>query len=215
MTYVAWAALYEGASDAAYFDVLIPRLMEELVIAGTRSATIPNLPAIRLKRAGPQEVASEACKNADAFFVVFIHADAGGRGLARGLEQRSTAYCEAMRELCNWPTDRCVVIAPRHETEAWVLADPAAVTEALGYTGTPASVGLPMNAAEAERVADPKAILEQAIVRTRGRRRGAIDVARVFPAIARRQNLTIVRRSESFRVFQDRVRVALNDLGCL
>lgn len=214
MTYVAWAVVYEGDTDAAYFDVLIPRLMEDLAIAGTKLPTIPTGPAIRLRRGGPEEVAKEACAASDAFFLVFIHADAGGRDVAKGIGQRSTAYCEEMHKLCGWSTDRCVVITPRHETEAWVLADPAAVTSTLGYTGPPASIGLPATPAAAERLVDPKATLRQAVAKVRGRRR-TVDLAQVFPAIAQRQSLAELRKLASFQAFENCVRTALNDLGCL
>jgi hypothetical protein len=56
MTYLCWAAMYEGETDAAYFDVLIPRLMEDIVMdRGLRESTIPASPAVRLKRGGGVE----------------------------------------------------------------------------------------------------------------------------------------------------------------
>lgn len=214
MTYVAWAALYEGDTDAAYYNVLIPRLMEDLVISGTKLPTIPISPAIRLKRAGPEEAAKEACANSDSFFLIFIHADTGGRGLSAGVASRSKSYCEEMRRLCGWSTDRCIVITPKHETEAWILADPEAVTSTLGYGGTPASIGLPLNPAQAERLIDPKATLQQAVAQVRGRRRN-VDLAQVFPAIAQRQRLVELRKTASFRSFEKGIETALRDLGCL
>jgi hypothetical protein len=119
-----------------------------------------------------------------------------------------------MQKTCEWSKKRCIVITPRHETEAWVLADPAAVTSTLGYTGTPKSVGLPANAAEAERVVDPKLILQQVVATVRGRHR-AIDLAQVLPAIAQRQDLEQLRKTASFRKFESGLRVALTDLSCL
>jgi hypothetical protein len=51
VTYVSWGVMYEGPSDRVYFDVLIPRLMEEIVLScGTRSSTIPDFPAVVLTR---------------------------------------------------------------------------------------------------------------------------------------------------------------------
>lgn len=214
MRYVSWAALYEGDTDAAYFNVLIPRLMEELVIAGTQLATIPELPAIRLRRAETNTVAREACDSADAFRLVFIHADMGGRAQAEQIDQRSIAYCAAMHELCNWPPERCITVTPRHETEAWVLADPVAVTSALGYAGRPATIGLPAGALAAERLADPKATLREAVSTVRGRRR-AEDLETIVAAVAQRQSFTELRRSISFRGFEAGVRAALDYLGCL
>ena len=43
MTYVSWGVMYEGPSDRVYFDVLIPRLMEDIVLSCGR--LIPELPA--------------------------------------------------------------------------------------------------------------------------------------------------------------------------
>lgn len=120
MTYLSWGAFYEGTSDQAYFDLLIPRLIEDIVmVRGTRNITIPSAPAIRLQRGSVDKVAKEACSAQDTFHLIFIHADTGGRGLAIGLDERSIRYCQAMYELCRWPLIRCITIAPRHETEAW------------------------------------------------------------------------------------------------
>lgn len=215
MTYVAWAALYEGPTDQAYFEVLIPRLMEDIImLRGIGHSTIPPVPAVRLRRGMADNVAKEACAARDAFHLVFIHADTGGRAIEAELERRSIRYCEAMRALCNWPPARCITISPRHETEAWVLADPSAVTGALGYLGTPSSIGLPSDANEAERITDPKAILAAAVSRVRGRRR-PFDVKQIFPAIAQRQTQANLRRAGSFAAFEADLCAALTDLGCI
>src|SRR5580704_2959022 len=157
MTYVGWAALYEGPSDAAYFGVLLPRVMDELILTrGIRNSIVPALPAILLKRGDVVTVAIEACNAREAFHLVFVHADAGGRAVEQRLLQRSQAYCEAMHDECAWNPARCITIEPRHETESWVLCDPTAVTGALGFRGNAADIGLPKDAAEAEKLRDPK-----------------------------------------------------------
>lgn len=215
MTYVSWAALYEGATDEAYFELLIPRVMEDIVSQrGTRNSTIPLVPAIRLARADIETVAREACDAKEAFHLIFIHADTGGRNLEIGLQGRSGRYCEAMHALCGLSPARCITIAPRHETEAWILADAQAVTAALGYRGAPQSIGLPRNATEAERLGDPKGVLAEAVSRVRGRRR-PFDVKQIFPAIAQRQSLTNLREARSFLTFEADLLAALADLGCI
>lgn len=215
MTYLSWAALYEGPSDSAYFEVLIPRVMEEMVRAyGTRNSTVPLAPAIVLARKSVAEVAKEACDARHAFHLVFIHADTGGRALEGNLASRSTKYCEAMHDLCEWPPARCIPIAPRHEIEAWMLADAEAVTDALGYVGSPNSIGLPAGAPQAEQLNDPKAVLAAAITQVRGRRR-RVDVKQIAAAIAQRQLLTKLRRSRSFVDFEAKVHNALSDLGAV
>ena len=138
MTYVSWAVFFEGASDHAYFNSLIPRVMQDIVLRlGTRNSTIPEAPAADFRRRAYQEVAEKACAERDSFHILFVHSDTGGRALAAQLEERSDRFCQIMNDHCRWPTRRCVTITPRHETEAWVLADPEAVTGALGYVRDP------------------------------------------------------------------------------
>lgn len=215
MTYVSWAALYEGTTDQAYFELLIPRVMEDMIMRrGIRHSTVPPTPAVRLQRGAVERVAQEACSAKDAFHLVFIHADTGGRALESDMEERSVRYCEAMHAECDWPTVRCITISPRHETEAWILADPQAVTAALGYLGSPNSIGLPGDANQAERLGDPKAVLAEAMIQVRGRRRSP-DVKQLFPAIAQRQALSKLRLARSFAAFEANLLAALADLGCI
>lgn len=218
MTYVSWAAFHEGNSDGLYFGVLLPRLMESIVSEqGVRHSDIPSVPAVMLGRNGRtlDNVAAEICEARDAFQVVFIHADTGGRSLQKGLSQRSSAFCERAFELCAWPQTRCITVTPRHETEAWILADPEAVMDSLGYRGKPADIGLPIDATAAERLADPKATLEAVMKQVSGRRRRTARVEQLFPAIAQRQSIEALRASASFREFEAKLLNCLADLGCI
>lgn len=217
MRYISWAAFYEGPSDASYLDVLLPRVIRDLVAnEGVVLVDVPEAAAVKLGAKGRavDDVAAEACEFADAFDIVFIHADTGGRGQERTLENRSEAYCEAMARMCSWPIDRCITITPRHETEAWLLADNSAVTSALGYRGNPNAIGLPSSAAAAERLRDPKEVLRSAIEQVAGRRRSQ-NVANIFPAIAQRQDFTRLRQSGSFVTFEARLKDCLRSLQCL
>jgi hypothetical protein len=218
MTYVSWAALYEGATDELYFDVLFPRLMETIVTAdGIRNSDIPQRPAIVLGSRGRSldDVAGEICATRKAFVLLFIHADVGGRALEVGLEARSSTYCRRAFELCGWSLKRCIAVTPRHETEAWILTDPLAVTSALGYNGNPSDIGLPNDARAAERLPDPKATLEAAVKKVRGRRRRSMNIGHLYSAIAQRQSFDALRASSSFRDFEFRLRVGLADIGCI
>jgi Domain of unknown function (DUF4276) len=214
MTYLSWAAMFEGSTDRTYFEVLIPRLMEAMTLAhGTRNSTIPLNPVVILPRGASEKVAQVACDQREAFHLVFIHADTGGRNLEAGLARRSCAICNAMTSICDWPAERCIVVAPRKETEAWLLADPQAITSALGYTGLPDTIGLPAHAKAAEALADPKVTLNDAMKQVRGRR--AVNIQQIYPAIAQLQSWDALRRSDSFRKFESDLRVALAHIGCV
>jgi hypothetical protein len=217
MIYLAWAAFYEGGSDRSYYDVLLPRIMEEITLAeAVQQVTIATTPVVQLGRNGRdvENVAREICANKDQIHLCFVHADTGGRGLAKRLTERSTSYCEAVQKSCGWDPIRCVILTPRHETEAWVLSDPKAVIGALDYTGSSASIGLPPNGAAAEALPDPKAVLAAATNEILGRRRRQAG-SQLFTAIAQNQTLGSLRECESFQIFESNLRRALISLGCI
>lgn len=209
--YLAWALFAEGPSDRDYLGVLLPKVMENLIQArGLRTVDVAERPAIDLGTATRTifDVARELCNTRDAFDIAFIHADQGGRGQQRNLAPRSTAFCEAASRVCGFPCTRCIVIAPRKETEAWALADPAAVASALGFTRV-AALDLPPDGVAAERLADPKQTLVKAQDTATGRRR---SVSALLPAIARDQQLARLRTAPSFAAFETALAAGLKDL---
>jgi hypothetical protein len=216
MIYLSWAALYEGATDTSYLGVLLPRIMEAISLAdGRQEIRVP--PDAVYGTGLPREMqsfAEAACSLKDSVHIIFVHADTGGRALEANMGSRSCAYCDAIRDFCEWPPERCVVVAPRHEMEAWALADPAAVCDALGYAGHPADLDLPQDAVAAEGLADPKATLEAALAEVRGRR-SRQPAHQILPAIARDQSIDALRRSPSFRDFEQDLRGAMASLGCI
>ena|ERR1043165_794688 len=217
MIYLSWLAFYEGATDRAYFDVLIPRLLEEIALqSGTQDIIVPPMPVLRPGREprSVDEIAKAACSAADAAHLLFIHADTGGRALEAELALRAHQYCDAVFEMCQWPRDRCIMINPRHEMEGWLLADSHAVAQAFGYRGNPGQLGLPGTARAAERLADPKQVFDDAFKRSRTRRRGGNNLA-LLPAIAQSQSLPRLQQMASFRQFEMRLRRALQSLGCI
>lgn len=217
MTYLAWATAYEGSSDRTYFEVLIPRILTDIALRdGLRPVQVPEAAAVQLGSRGRavEQVAAEICRHADAFHLAFVHADTGGRAIQRTLDARSQSYCARAHDLCGWPLARCVTVRPRHETEAWVLADVDAILEALGYTGSAAELGLPTDPLAAEALPDPKATLEHA-VRTATPRRRRSDATQIFAVVAQTQSLDRLRRAESFQHFESQIRVALQTLGVL
>lgn len=211
MRYVSWAALYEGNSDASYLDIVIYRLMSEMVRRGPYDVAIPENP-IRLRERDIGKFSIEACRISDSFDILFLHLDAGGRNISERIHQQANEYFISLSETCGWPEDRCVLVSPKHETEAWVLADPSAVCDALGYRGNPGAVGLPGTAAEAERITDPKGCLQMAVGQIRGSRSNNFAIHQVFASIAQRQRFASLRNSVSFSEFECKLHSALTDL---
>ena len=214
--YLAYALFCEGPSDYSYFEVLLPRVIESAVLRGGRvTVDVPERPAVRLGRRGRtvDEVGAEACDRREAFHVVFVHADTGGRGQLARVGHRSSAYCGRMYELCEWPPERCVLLRPASMTESWALADPQAVLDTLGYRGSPSELDLPADAEQAEDHPNPKTCLDSALRTVRGTRRSRGDA--LLPAIAQRQSMDALGRLKSFQEFEVSLQRAMFDLGIL
>ncbi len=215
--FVCWTAFYEGKTDNAYFEVLLPRLIENIVQQrAPRNVSVPAYPAIPWDASDKSidTVSNKICETMEAFDIVFIHADTGGAAQQASLPARSTSFCEACLKLCEFPPVRCVPLTPKHETEAWVLTDRTAICDALGFRGNPDKLDLPKNAKDAEKDPDPKSTLNSAVKKAIGKRR-RLNPTSLFPIVASTQNLVELRKTTSFREFEKRLVAALEDVGCI
>ena len=216
MKYLGWSVFYEGKSDAYYLDVLIPKILREIIgnSEGEHIVEVPDQPSIVMGQNGREidSVATEACKFFESYEILFIHSDQGGRGLQGTLYARSAAYCEAIRAKCDITNARCICITPKHEIEAWVLADHQAVLDAVGIVGNPTDYGLPSTPRQAERLENPKETLMASLNKMRIRKRKQ-DVEFLFPAIANRQNLQKLYRIDAIGSLRDSLRRSLIELG--
>lgn len=215
--YIAWSALYEDSSDQNYFNVLIPKVIDEMARRhGRRPLTVPALPAVVFGKDGREvdRVASEICREQQAFHLLFIHADTGGRAQQELIRFRREAYVDRAVALCQFDATCCVFLSPRHETEAWVLADLSAVCRAFGVGTNPVESPLPLDAAAAERLVDPKACLSEFARLVVGRRRDP-NTVRAMPLIAQFQNIESLRGSLSFQSFEENLRSAMVRFGAV
>lgn len=215
--YLGWALFVEGGSDREYLEALIPRVLEYIVSTeGLFEVEIPLSCSVPLGSNGRdvESVAAEACDARDAFEIVFIHADTGGRNLEDGIQNRGAAYIQRMNDHCNLRIDRSVLITPRHEVEAWILADRKALLKTLGYRDDANNLGLPTTATAAERIVDPKASLMSAIATIYGRRKSKKRRLN-FSAVAINQNIATLRGSDSFSLFEENLRTSLRTFGII
>ena len=210
--FLAWGLCVEGASDQSYLSALIQSALENNLIEQGRLPVevAPDPAVVMFLRGNHRDVANCICKAKEAFDILFIRGDSGGRAQARSLQRRTCAYCHAAFEQCQFPPVRCVAVAPTRELEAWVLADSEALAGALGYTGDITLLTDP-SCERPEDIPDPKATLRSVVQQIRGSRR--FELHDTFNAIATRQKLWRLRRLESYLRFEKRVVQALSDLG--
>ncbi|PTM75889.1 uncharacterized protein DUF4276 [Cereibacter johrii] len=215
MTYIAWALYVEGPTDSEYLKVLIPRLIGHL-LRGSNGAltTVPELPAhiFGIPRLDLDRIASRVCEGRDAFHILFVHGDTGGRALADQLPNRTCALCRRIEENCGFPRSRCVVAAPNREIEAWTLADISALRRVFGLSANASVRSLPTAPTEVESLRDPKRVTQdflQSIQRgTRNRK-----TRWPFELIAQEQEINLLLQVPSFARFSAALRDALRGLG--
>lgn len=204
--FVTWASVYEGSTDASYFDVLLPRVLNDILLQnGARPVDVADFPAVRLGARGREiaKIASEICENQEAFALLFIHADTGGREQEKTALERAQAYVNAANELCGFLVqENTQPILPKKEMEAWALTDGDAICDALGFTGDRSILNLPAQPAQAENVPDPKAAMLH-ILRSVKRRVRPSDPARLLASIAQAQSLERLRLCPSFADFEN------------
>lgn len=215
MTYLAWSLFAEGNTDFEYFSIILPRLINDLIQNQTiRSAEVPETPVMAFRRrpGGLAAVAEEVCRAQGAFHLLFVHGDTGGRNLERGVDDRVGRLCELVRDICGLTSERCVCVVPRHETEAWCLADQNALRRAIGLSQNYTFNGLPRRPSQVENLNDPKlvanSIMNEAV-------RGTKRRARPFPlaSVANEQDLGVLRTLPSFLEMEADLKRALGGLG--
>lgn len=212
--YLSWSAYYEGASDAQYFNVIIPRLLDEIIRnSGKRPCDVGEYPALELGIGNRSfdDVAAQICERKNEFHIIFVHADLGGRGQAANIAHRREQLIQKASEICGFDPRTAVMLSPEKEVEAWALADLPAVRRALGVNTISPDL-LPNTPTAAERLTDPKASLD-AIVRSVTSRRSS--ARNILVRIAQEQRIDELRRASSFQAFETSLRNALGLAGFL
>lgn len=148
------------------------------------------------------------------YHIVFIHRDADGAGREARISEIRSAISEVI------PDTAHVSVVPVRMTEAWLVLDERLIREVAGNPNGRVRLNMP-TIREAERIADPKALLKELIANaseTAGRRRKLLQAA--FPYNRRRLLEELdpdgpVRQLDSWRRFVDETAEGLRQLDQL
>lgn len=214
MNYLAWALFAEGTTDVRYLETLLPRVVLQLVQgANGPAAMVPDSPVAIFGVAcrDIDQAAGEICQAKEAFQLLFVHGDTGSPAQEQYLGNRTCALCDRVANECEVNRSRCVIVAPRRETESWCLADKAAIRDACGVSSRFDLSFVPDSGNAIESVADPKALMNriQDSILSGRRRRPAIPYA----SLGQMQDLMLLRGLPSFRAFEAELKGALRTLG--
>ncbi|MEU4367628.1 hypothetical protein [Micromonospora chersina] len=146
--------------------------------------------------------------------IVFIHRDADGAGREARISEIGNAISEVLPDTVH------IAVVPVRMTEAWLVLDERLIRGVAGNPNGRVRLNIP-TVKEAERIADPKALLKELIAEaseTSGRRRKLLQAA--FPYNRRRLLEELdpggpVRHLESWRRFVDETAEGLRKLDQL
>jgi hypothetical protein len=163
--------LADGTSDQP-----IARHLRTLFIGCGVDVEIVQVPSDRIGHGPVRDRIEVVLAEDPAFDIVLVHRDSESQDPA-------PRYREVVEGAAAAGFDGSVVaVVPVRMTEAWLLLNEGAIREVAGKPTGTVPLGLP-TPAEAERLADPKALLQDALVRaseTAGRRRKVFQ--RQFPS---------------------------------
>lgn len=218
MRYLGIALFAEGPTDHAFLGPLLGRLCLELCLQGGSSPVdvgpVHELhPPQALRDASREDRILEAARAARGEWnVLFIHGDGAGdpAGARRNLTDPAAGRIAA--ELGE-DRHRSVAVVPVRETEAWMLADPDAVTTAFRTRKTPATLGIPARPRDVEGLQHPKQAVEAVFRVARGGRVSRRDraVGR-FSLIGEHARLDVLTEVPAFRELRSDLSAALEAL---
>lgn len=216
MNIISWAMFVEGSTDREYLGVVLPRVIEDIAFHSERGseAQVPEQPVnvFGLSRRDFQTAAELICKAKDAFVILFVHGDTGGRGQQTTLADRTSALCKRVNDLCSFDTDFCIPVTPMQETDAWCLADRVALRAAFGLREGHQFSQLTGDPRDVEKIRDPKEVAYSIANEVIGGRRRS-RVRFPYAAVAQAQDLEVLRQLSQVQEMYGRVRHALSKVG--
>jgi hypothetical protein len=217
--YVALALACEGPTDARFLAEVLRRTVEELLLQGVEEAIdVGAVIPVYLDRTGrlgnqPASVIQRFARGEVFADVLFVHADGAGDP-----DRPRRTIVDSIAVGVAGPTPGMAVVGaiPVRETEAWMLADTAAVEAVLGLS--PGSVTISQPPRRVHTIPDPKAELAT-IVRGapsgRRRRRSANPLGVIYEPLGATVDLAALRETPSFQDVEAQIRVALQRKGFL
>lgn len=214
MNYLGLALYAEGPTDYYFLQPLLRRLSEDvLALRGRAPAEVSDVLGVDHPESARDERRDERIRAAAAtshgsWNIFFVHADGAGDAERAKREQTDPGILALVPE-------HGVSVIPVKETEAWAMADGEALRLAFGCTLSDAELGVPPQAADVQRIFDPKKALEEALGSARGGGRRKRTIAQYLGTIGETVSMERLRQIPSFSSTEEELVVALQKLGLI
>ena len=200
----------EGPTDWPFLEPLCRRLLADVLVDANEPVEVQTrfLEVGHSRRRDNQSLIDDAADLSGVAQVLFLHADGKGDPV-RAYRERIAPIAAAVDQAGDC---RLVGVVPVHETEAWMLADPTALADALGVT---TALDVPRSPGEIEALAKPKERLREVCARSAGGRRRRRRREAPRELLGQLVALQALRRLAAFQAFEEGLRQALRELGYL
>jgi hypothetical protein len=205
MRYLTSALISEGRSDDEFLPRLLTRALDDMCSSDFDDVVeVADVVVMRM-RSGPPAVDSVielVERQAGSFSLVFFHRDQGANP-----ERVKREWIDPLRRTWGSRTERLITVVPVRETEAWLLADGAALRRALGVRWPNDVLGVPGTPRLVEKISDPKAVLSELGDRVRR------PIDSYFARLGELVSLDVLADVPAFRSWQEETRDALAASG--
>ena len=208
----------EGTTDIRFFESIVRRTFQEIALRECRPDIDIDIRRLNTKKTGRSFI--EYVKQASydgvkdfGMMVLAIHADAD-RETYDG--RRRYNIDPAQEELDKQGDDYCKILTPVipvRMMEAWMLADKELLKSEIGTTKS--DNDLKINR-DPETIADPKAVIEEAIRIAQSdlpKRRQRLTISDLYAIIGDKISINKLLSLDSYQKFQDEVRATYRTLN--
>ncbi len=213
-------ALYaEGSTDERFLPRIIQRTAEHLLAGYGVEILDPFMINGDIhSRATIQEQLVAAARKTHGYHILIVHQDADAPDQDRALQERIQPGLDIVRQESDHHQQNIVPLIPVRMVEAWMLADPVALCQAIPGCSAPDKLDLPKKPERVERISDPKAELKRiaSIYQARRRRSRWITYrAKIQERLADEIAIERLKRVPAYQTFEQKFSQVLRELHFL
>jgi hypothetical protein len=200
----------EGNSDKYFFPTLCLRVLANM---GPNEAFLPVEPLEKPSIPEPthKNFLLAIAKEYVNFDLLFIHVDADAPDIELAYQNKILPVLQSAQASPKIYNTNWVAIIPVRNLEAWILADFEAFKASTGTKLPATELGFPPRPIDAEKLADPKATLNQALKLAYKKRTSNYEDE--LGSIAKRINLNMLRKLPAYQGFEQQLHTVLERVG--
>jgi Domain of unknown function (DUF4276) len=212
--------LAEGTTDVRFLKPIVEKTLIKVAFTCKGQIEIELLLLDKDKSLNfIQEVLQASKKGVETFgmTILCVHTDADATNSENVYQYKiNPAQIELAKQSDTYYCKNLVAIVPIQETESWMLADKELLKSEIGTAKTDTELNIHR---QPESVANPKEIIEQAILIARSevtkRRRNHLSIFDLYQPIGQSMDLEKLATLSSYQDFQENIREAFRKMNLL